>query len=99
MPNMWEFLMRLLCLPSSLRASIIQWESMENFTFRLVSPEGVARLWSFRKRQDKSKRYNNFARGLRYHYKTTALRQVPDRQLVYQCGEKAIRYLRTLNRM
>ncbi|KAK4316211.1 hypothetical protein Pmani_012606, partial [Petrolisthes manimaculis] len=39
--------------------------------------------------------YNNFARGLRYHYNSDFIRSVVERQLVYQWGPKALQFMRS----
>ncbi|KAK3887236.1 hypothetical protein Pcinc_008633, partial [Petrolisthes cinctipes] len=39
--------------------------------------------------------YNNFARGLRYHYNSDFIRSVVERQLVYQWGPKALEFMRS----
>ena len=38
-------------------------------------------------------------RGLRYHYSTDALLAVPEKQLVYKCGSKALSFYHTIKEM
>lgn len=90
-PKNWEYLMRLLA-DRSYNPKVIRWEDEEAMTFRIVKPRVVAKIWG--ERSNKSNlTYDNFARGLRYHYRTGALRAVSERQLVYKCGPKAMKYL------
>ncbi|XP_053637645.1 transcription factor ast-1-like [Cherax quadricarinatus] len=90
-PKNWEFVIRLLADPQT-NPSLIRWEEQAQGTFRLVQPSVIARMWG--QRADKPNlSYDNFARGLRYHYTTGALQPVSEKQLVYRCGPKAIKYL------
>ncbi|XP_066944590.1 ETS-related transcription factor Elf-1-like isoform X2 [Macrobrachium rosenbergii] len=90
-PKNWEYLMRLLA-DRSYNPKVIRWEDEEAMTFRIVKPHVVAKIWG--ERSNKSNlTYDSFARGLRYHYRTGALRAVSERQLVFKCGPKATKYL------
>ncbi|XP_064083401.1 ets DNA-binding protein pokkuri-like isoform X2 [Macrobrachium nipponense] len=90
-PKNWEYLMRLLA-DRSYNPKVIRWEDEEAMTFRIVKPSMVAKIWGDRSNKAHLT-YDNFARGLRYHYKTGALKAVSERQLVYKCGPKAVKYL------
>ncbi|KAK7068808.1 hypothetical protein SK128_020428 [Halocaridina rubra] len=93
-PKSWEFLMRLLAC-SETNPSIIRWEDEAEGSFRLVQPQEIANMWGTRsKKEDLS--YNNFARALRYHYKTKLLYKISERQLVYGCGPVALEFYRQL---
>ncbi|XP_069990560.1 ETS homologous factor isoform X3 [Penaeus vannamei] len=94
-PKNWEFLIRLLANPRS-NPSLIRWEDEDTATFRLVQPYAIVKLWASRTKAALPMSYNNFARGLRYHYKTGALESVSEKQLVYRCGPLALRFLRDL---
>ncbi|XP_042235664.1 ETS homologous factor-like [Homarus americanus] len=90
-PKNWEFVIRLLADPQT-NPSLIRWEEQTQGTFRLVQPAVIARMWG--QRADRPNlSYDNFARGLRYHYTTGALQPVSEKQLVYRCGPKALKYL------
>ncbi|KAK8741694.1 hypothetical protein OTU49_002346, partial [Cherax quadricarinatus] len=93
-PKSWEFLLRLLGDRRS-NPSLIRWEDETQATFRLVQPNLIAQMWGARSEKPNLS-YFNFARGLRYHYSTGALLPVSEKQLVYRCGPKAIKYLREL---
>ncbi|KAK7072478.1 hypothetical protein SK128_018349, partial [Halocaridina rubra] len=95
-PKSWEFLYRLLMNPEY-NPTLIRWEDRDTATFRLVRPEIIAQMWGARNNQP-NLIYNNFARGLRYHYKTGVLIQVSDRQLVYRFGKPAFEYLKSTMR-
>ncbi|CAL4242078.1 unnamed protein product, partial [Meganyctiphanes norvegica] len=88
-PKNWEFLIRLLADPRA-NPKLIRWEDEAKGTFLLVQPEIITDLWNSRRPNKDPISYNNFARGLRYHYKTGALFNVGERQMVYGCGPKAI---------
>ncbi|KAK3866804.1 hypothetical protein Pcinc_027686 [Petrolisthes cinctipes] len=94
-PKSWEFLVRLLADPRT-NPSLVRWEDESDYTFKLTNPSMVAQLWSSRSGLANSMTYNNFARGLRYHYSTGALEPVSEKQLVYRCGTPAIQYLKEL---
>ncbi|KAK7065814.1 hypothetical protein SK128_002184, partial [Halocaridina rubra] len=93
----WEFLMRLLLDPRT-NPSLIEWENEATATFRLKQPTVIASLWASRHPGETDLSYNNFARGLRHHYKSKTLLPIPQRQLVYQCGQKAKEFLEHLRK-
>ncbi|CAL4112446.1 unnamed protein product [Meganyctiphanes norvegica] len=93
-PTNWEFLMRLLVDPAS-NPKLIRWNNEARGTFHLVKPDLITELWNARSNK-KDVTYTNFARGLRYHYKTGALERISERQLVYGCGPKALAFLNQL---
>ncbi|XP_063612608.1 ETS homologous factor-like [Penaeus indicus] len=94
-PKNWEFMLRLL-MDKRYNPELIRWENEAEKTFRLVRPDIIAQMWG--KRANKHcLSYNNFARGLRYQYTTGALKPVPERQLVYQCGPKALQFWREIH--
>ncbi|XP_064083512.1 transcriptional regulator ERG-like isoform X1 [Macrobrachium nipponense] len=90
-PKNWEFVIRLLADPKT-NPSLIRWEDQSQATFRLVQPTTIAKMWGQRSNKP-NLTYDNFARGLRYHYTTGALQAVSEKQLVYRCGPKALKYL------
>lgn len=93
-PKNWEFVIRLLA-DRQYNPEVVRWEDKTCGTFRFVRPSVIAQMWG--KRSNKPNlSYDNFARGLRYHYTTGALRPVSERQLVYQCGPKALSFLAEL---
>ncbi|XP_042871869.1 ETS homologous factor-like [Penaeus japonicus] len=93
-PKNWEFMIRLL-VDKKYNPELIRWEDQDEKTFRLVKPVIIAQMWG--KRANKPRlSYDNFARGLRYQYTTGALKPVPERQLVYKCGPKALKFLKEL---
>ncbi|XP_037791250.1 ETS homologous factor-like [Penaeus monodon] len=94
-PKNWEFLIRLLANPRS-NPSLIRWEDESRAIFRLVQPYAIAKLWASRTSHAPPLSYNNFARGLRYHYNKGALEAVSEKQLVYRFGPKGLRFLRDL---
>ena len=93
-PKSWEYLVRLIKDPST-NPSLIRWENETSGTFRLVQPAVIAQQWGRRasKHANDSLSYENFARGLRYHYATGALHPVSERNLVYRFGTKALALL------
>uniref|UniRef100_A0A2P2I309 Flocculation protein FLO11-like n=2 Tax=Hirondellea gigas TaxID=1518452 RepID=A0A2P2I309_9CRUS len=89
-PKSWEYLLRLLRDPST-NPSLIRWENENEGIFRLVKPDAIALRWGKRtgKHFTDMLTYENFARGLRYHYVTGALSAVSERCFVYKFGPKA----------
>jgi len=90
-PKIWEFLMHLLMNPET-NPEVVKWEDEANYIFRLVRKDKIVELWN-NKSKFTSHVYDNFARSLRYHYKSNVLLPVPEKQLVYRCGPKAIEYI------
>ncbi|KAK3888781.1 hypothetical protein Pcinc_007180 [Petrolisthes cinctipes] len=93
-PKCWEYLARLLNDPTT-NPSLVKWENRSNGVFRLVQPAIVAQRWGRRagKHANEALTYENFARGLRYHYATGALQPVSERSFVYRFGPKALKSL------
>jgi len=89
-PKSWEYLLRLLRDPTT-NPSLIRWENEKEGIFRLVKPDAIALRWGKRtgKHFTDMLSYENFARGLRYHYVTKALSAVSERCFVYKFGPKA----------
>ncbi|XP_047479068.1 broad-complex core protein-like [Penaeus chinensis] len=94
-PKSWEFLVRLLKDPTT-NPFLIRWENEESGVFRLVQPAAIAQRWGRRtgKHASECLSYENFARGLRYHYATGALQPVSERSFVYRFGPKALKTLK-----
>lgn len=90
-PKSWEFLVRLLRDPTT-NPKLIRWENEAKGVFRLVQPAVIAQRWGRRtgKHASECLSYENFARGLRYHYATGALQPVSERSFVYKFGPKAL---------
>lgn len=93
-PKSWEFLVRLLKDPTT-NPKLIRWESENDGIFRLVEPSTIAQRWGRRtgKHASECLTYENFARGLRYHYATGALKPVSEKSFVYKFGPKALKLL------
>ncbi|KAL7641238.1 UNVERIFIED_CONTAM: hypothetical protein RMT77_008376 [Armadillidium vulgare] len=90
-PKSWEFLLRLLMDPKS-NPSMIRWEDETTGTFRLVQKDEIAKIWGMRstKHKDGGLSYDNFARNLRYHYKTKMLVPVSEKHLVYKFSNEVM---------
>lgn len=93
-PKNWEFLIRLLADPRA-NPKLIRWDDETKGTFFLEKPDIITYLWNSRSNKPPIS-YHNFARGLRYHYKTGALFKIEERQLVYGCGPKAIEFYKKI---
>lgn len=96
-PKNWEFIARLL-VDSSSNPSLVQWVDEGKYTFKFNRPQQIAIMWGQRSTKKEQLTYDNFARGLRYHYKTGALIPVQERQLVYRCGQKMQEFISALRR-
>ncbi|XP_068210207.1 broad-complex core protein isoforms 1/2/3/4/5-like [Palaemon carinicauda] len=99
-PKSWEFLVRLLKDPTT-NPTLIRWENERDGVFRLVQPAIIAQRWGRRtgKHASENLSYENFARGLRYHYATGALKPVSEKSFVYRFGPKALKLLHVDNGM
>ncbi|KAK8723639.1 hypothetical protein OTU49_011476 [Cherax quadricarinatus] len=97
-PKSWEYLVRLLKDPTT-NPFLIRWENEASGVFRLVQPSIIAQRWGRRtgRHAGETLSYENFARGLRYHYATGALLPVSERSFVYRFGPKALKVLKECN--
>ncbi|XP_066944877.1 uncharacterized protein [Macrobrachium rosenbergii] len=95
-PKVWEFLVRLLVDPQT-NPLLVQWQDEVSGNFVLNQPSIIARLWGARAGNPELS-YNNFARGLRYHYSTGAIELVPEHNFMYRCGPKALKFLEALKK-
>ncbi|XP_063853536.1 ETS homologous factor-like [Scylla paramamosain] len=95
-PKSWEYVVRMLA-DERFNPSLISWVNKADFTFKFNKPADIARMWGQRANKPNLS-YDNFARGLRYHYKTKALEPVSERQLVYKCGQPAIDFYYNITR-
>ncbi|CAL4066600.1 unnamed protein product, partial [Meganyctiphanes norvegica] len=93
-PKSWEFVIRLL-VHEETNPYLVRWEDKSQYIFRLVQSNKLTHIWNT-KSEKASHNYYNFARGLRYHYKKQILIPIKEKQLVYQCGPKAIEYYHTI---
>ncbi|CAL4173639.1 unnamed protein product, partial [Meganyctiphanes norvegica] len=95
MPNIWEFMVRLLLHPVT-NPSLVAWEHKKKHIFRLMKPHELSDLWNSRVSSDKNLPYSSFARALRYWYSRGGLRMIKERQLLYRMGPRARSYLQKL---
>lgn len=78
--QLWQFLLELLCDPSC--QNLITWTG-ENWQFKMMDPDEVARGWGLRKNKPKMT-YEKLSRGIRYYYDKGIIVKCQGRRYVYK---------------
>jgi len=78
--QLWQFLLELLTDPSC--NSIIAWTG-QDWEFKLIDPDEVARKWGMRKNKPKMN-YEKLSRGLRYYYDKNIIHKTLGKRYVYR---------------
>ncbi|XP_078248860.1 transcription factor ETV7 isoform X2 [Pogona vitticeps] len=78
---LWEYVYQLLC--DSQYESFIKWEDREARIFRIVDPNGLARLWGNHKNR-RNMTYEKMSRALRHYYKLNMLKKEPGQKLLFR---------------
>ena len=77
---MWQFLLDLLLSPSN--RQLIHWTG-DQYEFRIVQPDEIARLWGKQKNKPQMN-YDKLSRGLRYYYAKGIMDKVPGKKLTFR---------------
>jgi len=80
---LWDFLQQLLNDAGQRYTSYIAWKNKETGVFKIVDPNGLARLWGIQKNH-LSMNYDKMSRALRYYYRVNILRKVQGERHCYQ---------------
>jgi len=80
---LWDFLQQLLNDPMQRFNSLIAWKNVGTGVFKIVDPQGLARLWGVQKNH-LSMNYDKMSRALRYYYRVNILRKVQGERHCYQ---------------
>ncbi|KAJ7332938.1 hypothetical protein JRQ81_015118 [Phrynocephalus forsythii] len=78
---LWEYVYQLLC--DSRYESFIKWEDREAGIFRIVDPNGLARLWGNHKNR-RNMTYEKMSRALRHYYKLNLIKKEPGQKLLFR---------------
>ncbi|XP_061488424.1 transcription factor ETV7 isoform X2 [Rhineura floridana] len=78
---LWDYVYQLLC--DSRYESFIKWEDKEAKIFRVVDPNGLARLWGNHKNR-RNMTYEKMSRALRHYYKLNIIRKEPGQKLLFR---------------
>eukprot|EP00088_Acartia_fossae_P055344 TRINITY_DN6420_c0_g1_i6.p1 TRINITY_DN6420_c0_g1~~TRINITY_DN6420_c0_g1_i6.p1 ORF type:complete len:735 (-),score=175.08 TRINITY_DN6420_c0_g1_i6:167-2371(-) len=78
--QLWQFLLELLTDPSC--QNIISWTG-QDWEFKLIDPDEVARRWGMRKNKPKMN-YEKLSRGLRYYYDKNIIHKTLGKRYVYR---------------
>ena len=95
--QLWQFLLELLLDVE--HKTDVEWTGQDQFEFKLLDPENVAKLWGKRKNKPKMN-YEKLSRGLRYYYDKNIISKVHGKRYVYRflCDiEKVLGFDPTLN--
>lgn len=80
---LWDFLQQLLNDPMQRFCTLIAWKDVQTGVFKIVDPQGLARLWGVQKNH-LSMNYDKMSRALRYYYRVNILRKVQGERHCYQ---------------
>ncbi|KAJ6659817.1 hypothetical protein lerEdw1_018272, partial [Lerista edwardsae] len=78
---LWDYVYQLLC--DNQYESFIKWEDKEAKIFRVVDPNGLARLWGNHKNR-MNMTYEKMSRALRHYYKLNIIKKEPGQKLLFR---------------
>uniref|UniRef100_A0A8D0E6Y6 ETS variant transcription factor 7 n=1 Tax=Salvator merianae TaxID=96440 RepID=A0A8D0E6Y6_SALMN len=78
---LWDYVYQLLC--DSRYESFIKWEDKEAKIFRILDPNGLARLWGNHKNR-RNMTYEKMSRALRHYYKLNIIKKEPGQKLLFR---------------
>ncbi|XP_066109014.1 transcription factor ETV7 isoform X1 [Saccopteryx bilineata] len=78
---LWDYVYQLLSDPRY--ESYIRWEDKKAKTFRVVDPNGLARLWGNHKNRV-NMTYEKMSRALRHYYKLNIIKKEPGQKLLFR---------------
>ncbi|XP_060089268.1 transcription factor ETV7 [Heteronotia binoei] len=78
---LWDYVYQLLC--DSRYEPFIKWEDKEAKIFRVVDPNGLARLWGNHKNR-MNMTYEKMSRALRHYYKLNIIKKEPGQKLLFR---------------
>ncbi|KAJ3585845.1 hypothetical protein NHX12_012253 [Muraenolepis orangiensis] len=79
--RLWDYVYQLLCKPQY--QAYIRWEDQRRLVFKVVDPNGLARLWGNHKSRD-NMTYEKMSRALRHYYKLNIIRKEPKQKLLFR---------------
>ncbi|XP_067856081.1 transcription factor ETV6-like isoform X2 [Heptranchias perlo] len=78
---LWDYVYQL--LSDSRYEAFIRWEDQESKVFRIVDPNGLARLWGNHKNRT-NMTYEKMSRALRHYYKLNIIKKEPGQRLLFR---------------
>ncbi|XP_072235213.1 transcription factor ETV6 isoform X2 [Leuresthes tenuis] len=78
---LWDYVYQL--LSDSRYENYIRWEDPESKIFRIMDPNGLARLWGNHKNRT-NMTYEKMSRALRHYYKLNIIRKEPGQRLLFR---------------
>lgn len=78
---LWDYVYQLLC--DDRYKEYIRWEDPEGLVFRVVDPNGLARLWGNHKNRD-NMTYEKMSRALRHYYKLNIIKKERGQKLLFR---------------
>ncbi|XP_050964280.1 transcription factor ETV6 isoform X2 [Labeo rohita] len=78
---LWDYVYQL--LSDSRYENYIRWEDRETKVFRIMDPNGLARLWGNHKNRT-NMTYEKMSRALRHYYKLNIIRKEPGQRLLFR---------------
>ncbi|XP_043973235.1 transcription factor ETV7-like isoform X1 [Gambusia affinis] len=78
---LWDYVYQLLC--DDRYQDYIRWEDPDTHVFRVVDPNGLARLWGNHKNRD-NMTYEKMSRALRHYYKLNIIQKERGQKLLFR---------------
>ncbi|XP_020490730.1 transcription factor ETV7 isoform X1 [Labrus bergylta] len=78
---LWDYVYQLLC--DDRYQEYIRWEDRDSHVFRVVDPNGLARLWGNHKNRD-NMTYEKMSRALRHYYKLNIIKKERGQKLLFR---------------
>ncbi|MEQ2281460.1 hypothetical protein AMECASPLE_030560 [Ameca splendens] len=78
---LWDYVYQLLC--DDRYQDYIRWEDLDTHVFRVVDPNGLARLWGNHKNRD-NMTYEKMSRALRHYYKLNIIKKERGQKLLFR---------------
>ncbi|XP_038142211.1 transcription factor ETV7 isoform X1 [Cyprinodon tularosa] len=78
---LWDYVYQLLC--DDRYQDYIRWEDPDTHVFRVVDPNGLARLWGNHKNRD-NMTYEKMSRALRHYYKLNIIKKERGQKLLFR---------------
>ncbi|XP_018424415.1 PREDICTED: transcription factor ETV6 isoform X1 [Nanorana parkeri] len=78
---LWDYVYQL--LSDTRYENFIRWEDKELMVFRIMDPNGLARLWGNHKNRT-NMTYEKMSRALRHYYKLNIIRKEPGQRLLFR---------------
>lgn len=78
---LWDYVYQLLC--DDRYQEYIRWEDRDSLVFKVVDPNGLARLWGNQKNRD-NMTYEKMSRALRHYYKLNVIKKERGQKLLFR---------------